>query len=157
VAYESSATKLLFDAYEKISLDSDQGKTRSDHEPRWTRSGEKHVPEVPEQNATAGPRHKARKPECGANALSPKGIKGVKNQPVDWYWQFKEKNESGDGVEDAHLICFLILYHKKDMQWRVPIIPSTSSALRRENQVYCGEPWSAPHNHPLDTSAAPRR
>jgi hypothetical protein len=113
MAYESSATKLLFDAYEKISLDSNQGKTRSEQEPRGTRSGEKHVAEMPEHNATADPRRKARKPECGANALSPKGIKGVKNQPVNWYWQFKEKNESGDGVEDAHSICLLILFLKK--------------------------------------------
>src|ERR1700686_3025157 len=119
VADEPSAAKLSFDAHEKKSFDGNQCKTRGDREPRWARGGEQRVPEMPEYNAAARPRRESRKPECGANASSPEGIEGVKNQPIDWYGQFKEKNEACDGLKETHLTRFLIFFCEQSMNRRV--------------------------------------
>src|ERR1700692_1751520 len=119
VADEPPAPKLSFDSHEKISFDGDQCKASGDREPGWARGGEQRVPEMPEHDAAARPRRESRKPECGANASSPEGIEGVKNQPIDWYGQFKEKNKAGDGVKETHLTRFLIFFREQSMYRRV--------------------------------------
>ena len=40
----------------------------------------------------------------------------MKNQPVDWNWQFKEKNKTGDGMEETHSTCFLLFFREQCVQ-----------------------------------------
>jgi hypothetical protein len=43
----------------------------------------------------------------------------MEDHPVDWNRQFKEKNKPGDGMEETHSICFLMLLHKPCVHRRV--------------------------------------
>jgi hypothetical protein len=70
---------------------------------------------MPKRNSAASPRREPRKPERSANAAPPERIERVKDQPVDWDWQFKEKNEPGDGVEETHLTRFLMFFREQGM------------------------------------------
>src|SRR6202162_4521590 len=74
---------------------------------------------MPKGHSAACPCCEPRKPESSTNAASPEGIKRVKDQPVDWNRQFKEKNKSGDGMEETHSIRFLMFLQKPCVQRRV--------------------------------------
>jgi hypothetical protein len=74
---------------------------------------------MPQQYSTARPCCEPGKPEGSANAVSPKRIKGVKNQPVDWNGEFEEKYEPGDGVQETHSTCFRMFCEEQRVQGRV--------------------------------------
>jgi hypothetical protein len=43
----------------------------------------------------------------------------MNNQPIDWNWQFKEKDKPGDGVKETHSASFPMLFREQGMQRRV--------------------------------------